>query len=413
MSAITRAELEQVDRADPLRRFRDRFHLPDGVVYLDGNSLGAMPKVTRERIRQVVEREWGEDLIRSWRVNGWLDLPVRIGDKIGALIGAAPGETVVGESTSVNLFQVLGAALKLRRERTVILTEAGNFPTDRYVAEGLAALLGDCTVRAVPAGAIEAAISAEVAVIMLTHVDYRSGRMWDMARIGTLARRAGALTVWDLSHSAGAVPVDLTAAGADFAVGCGYKYLNGGPGAPAYLYVARRHQEAAVFPVTGWLGHAQPFAFEPAHRPAAGIGRARIGTPPIISMAALEVGVDLVAEATIAALREKSVRQTRIFAELMAQEAATFGFRMVTPLDPARRGSQVSFAHESAWPIVQTLSARGIIGDFRAPDILRFGIAPLYVRYVDLWDAVAQIRDMMAHRTWDRPEFRAPSEGVT
>lgn len=413
MSAITRAELEQLDRADPLRRFRDRFHLPDGVVYLDGNSLGAMPKATRERIRQVVEREWGDDLIRSWRVNGWLDLPVRIGDKIGALIGAAPGETVVGESTSVNLFQVLGAALKLRPERTVILTEAGNFPTDRYVAEGLATLFGDRTVCAVPAGSIEAAISAEVAVVMLTHVDYRSGRMWDMARIGALARQAGALTVWDLSHSAGAVPVDLTAAGADFAVGCGYKYLNGGPGAPAYLYVARRHQEAAVFPVAGWLGHAQPFAFEPAHRPAAGISRARIGTPPIISMAALEVGVDLVAEATIAALREKSMRQTRIFAELMAQEAATFGFRIVTPLDPALRGSQVSSAHESAWPIIQALSARGIIGDFRAPDILRFGIASLYVRYVDLWDAVAQIRDVMAHRAWDRPEFRAPSEGAT
>ncbi len=414
MTALARADLEQLDRADPLRGFRDRFVIPAGIVYLDGNSLGAMPKSVPERLRRVVEQEWGVDLIRSWRSNGWLDLPVRIGDKIGTLIGAAPGETIVGDSTSVSLFQVLAAALKLRPGRTTILTEAGNFPTDGYVAEGLAALLGGGhRVRAVPAASLEAAIADDVAAVMLTHVDYRSGRMWEMDRIGARARAAGALTVWDLSHSAGAVPVDLSAAGADFAVGCGYKYLNGGPGAPAYLYIARRHQEVAALPLTGWLGHAQPFAFEDAYRPAPGIRKARVGTPPILSLAALEIGVDLVAEAGMAALRAKSMRQTGLFATLMEQEAGTFGFRTVTPSDPARRGSQVSFAHDSAWPIVQALGAWGVIGDFRAPDILRFGIASLYTNYADLWDAVAQVRQVMAERAWDRPEFHAPSAGAT
>lgn len=414
MTTLSRADLVELDRTDPLRHFRDRFLIPDGIAYFDGNSLGAMPKAVPERMRQVVEQEWGVDLIRSWRINGWLELPARIGDKIGTLISAAPGETIVGDSTSVNLFQVLAAALKLRAGRTAILTEAGNFPTDRYIAEGLAALLGGgYNVRAVPTASLEESIADDVAVVMLTHVDYRTGRMWEMDRIGARARAAGALTVWDLSHSAGAVPVDLTAAGADFAVGCGYKYLNGGPGAPAYLFMAQRHQEATALPLTGWLGHTRPFAFEDAYRPAQGIRKARVGTPPILSLAALEIGVDLVAEATVAALREKSTRQTQIFATLMEQRAATFGFRIVTPADPARRGSQISVTHDSAWPIVQALAARGVIGDFRAPDILRFGIASLYTRYVDLWEAVTHISDVMTHRAWDRPEFHAPSDGAT
>jgi len=411
---MTRADLEALDRADPLRRFRDRFRLPPGLVYLDGNSLGAMPKAAPARVAQVVEREWGDDLIRSWSRNGWMDLPLRIGAKIGTLIGAAEGETVVADSTSVNLFKALGAALGLRPGRRVILSERGNFPTDLYIAEGLAALVGrGCGLRLVDADEVESALGPDVAVLMLTQVDYRTGRMWDMARLTASAHAAGALTVWDLSHSAGAVPLDLAAAEADFAVGCGYKYLNGGPGAPAFLQVARRHQDRAAMPLTGWLGHAAPFAFEPSFRPADGIGRARVGTPPVISLAALEVGVDLALEASVAALRAKSLRQTELFAALAAQELGGFGFALASPAEAAQRGSQVCLRHEHGWPIVQALAAERVIGDFRAPDILRFGIAPLYIGFAELWDAIAALKRVMAERLWDRPAYRASPTGVT
>lgn len=414
MQPLNRTDCEALDLADPLRQFRDRFHLPQGLIYLDGNSLGAMPKSVPARIARLLEAEWGDDLIRGWTKDGWMDLPLAIGAKIGSLIGAGEDETVVADSTSVNLFRVLGAALKLRPDRRVILSERTNFPTDLYIAQSLAAMMGaDYTLRLVETDEIEAALSPDIAVVMLTQVDYRTGRQWDMKRITALAHRAGALTVWDFSHSAGVVPLDFDGDEADFAVGCGYKYLSGGPGAPAFLTIARRHLRPTEMPITGWLGHAEPFAFEPGFRAAEGIGRARVGTPPILSLAALEVGVDLVCEATVPALRAKSIRQTELFAALAAQELDGFGFSLASPAAAGQRGSQVSMRHVHGWPITQALTAANVIGDFRAPDIVRFGFAPLYVRYVDVWDAVAALKRIMVERQWDQPQFRAAPTGVT
>jgi kynureninase len=412
MSPISRATLESLDRNDPLRSFRDKFALPKGLIYLDGNSLGALPSASVDRIRNLVEVEWGRDLIGSWNKNGWMDLQFRIGEKIGRLIGALPGETIVADSTSVNLFKTLGAALRLNSNRRIILTERGNFPTDIYIAQGLADFLGgQHELRLVESDQIESAIGSDVAVLMLTHVNYRSGRMWDMSRVTTLARAAGVVTIWDLSHSAGAVPVDLGHAFADFAVGCGYKYLNGGPGAPAFLYAAKRHFERLAMPLTGWLGHAAPFAFETDFRPANGIARARVGTPPILSLVPLEVGVEIVLEATIAQLRAKSVLQTDLLMRLIAQELHPLGVESVSPADAASRGSQVSLRLPHAWPISQALTARGIIGDFRAPETLRLGIAPLYVGFSELWDTVAAIKDIMISGSWNQPQFlTAPSQ---
>ena len=405
---ITRADLEALDRADPLARFRELFSLPPGVVYMDGNSLGALPRATPARVAELVAREWGDGLIRSWNDAGWIDMPARIGAKIGRLIGAPAGTVMVADSTSVNLFKLLGAALALRPDRRVILSERGNFPTDLYIAEGLggAARRAAIALRLVEGEEIAAAIDGDVAVVMLTHVNYHTGAMFDMPRITEAARAAGAIMLWDLAHSAGAVPVDLAACDADLAVGCGYKFLNGGPGAPAFLYVAERLQGEIRFPLTGWLGHAAPFAFEHSYRPAAGIARAVVGTPPMLSLAALEVGVDIALEAPIDAIREKSLRQAALFAELVAQECPDFGLRLASPTDPARRGSQVCFAHEHAYPIMQALIARGVIGDFRAPDILRFGVTPLYLGYADLWDAVQTLRGVMANGEWREARFQ-------
>jgi kynureninase len=377
-------DLRALDRADPLASFRDLFELPDGVIYLDGNSLGPLPKATKPWLADVVQREWGHDLIRSWRTNGWMALPLRVGEKIGRVIGAEPDCTIAGDSTSVNLFKALAAALTLRPERRIILSEQRNFPTDLYMADGLARLLGrGHVVQAVESDAIEAALDERVAVLMLTHIDFRSGRMHDMARLTRAAHAAGVATVWDLSHSAGAVPLDVAGAGADFALGCGYKFLNGGPGSPGYLYIAPRHHDVAL-PLTGWMGHANPFAFAPDYVPAAGIGRALVGTPAVLGLAALEVGVDLVLSADMQAIRAKSLRMTELFIEA----ATTAGFRVVTPLDPARRGSQVCVTHPEAASIMQGLSARGVIGDFRPPDVLRFGITPLTLRFAEIGAAV-------------------------
>ena len=404
---ITRAALEALDRDDPLAGFRALFALPEGVVYLDGNSLGPLPRATPARVAAVVAREWGEGLIGSWNDAGWIGMPARIGDKIGRLLGAPPGSVIVADSTSVNLFKLLGVALGLRPGRRVILSERGNFPTDLYIAEGLAALLGrDHAVRAVECRDIADAIDDDVAVVMLTHVNYRDGAMHDMHAITAAAHRAGALVLWDLAHSAGAVPVDLEASGVDLAVGCGYKFLNGGPGAPAFLFVAPRHQQAMRMPLTGWLGHAAPFAFEPGFRPAAGIAQAVVGTPPILSLAALEVGVDIALTAPMAAVREKSLAQGTLFAELVAQECEDLGVRLASPGDPARRGSQVCFAHAQAYAVMRALIERGIVGDFRAPDILRFGITPLTLRYAELWDAVAALRTVLTDGSWREPRFQ-------
>jgi kynureninase len=396
---LDRSDLEALDRNDALAPFRDRFVLPDGVIYLDGNSLGPVPRATIGRMAEVVGQEWGQSLIRAWNTHSWIDLAARVGEKIGRLIGAAPGCTMVADSTSVNLFKLLAAALALRPGRRMILTETGNFPTDMYVAQGLAALTG-CSVRRVDDPV--AALDGDVAVLMLTHVNYRSGAMHDMAEVTRRAHDAGALMLWDLSHSVGAVPLRLAADDIDFAVGCGYKYLNGGPGAPAFLSVAPALLPGLRLPLTGWLGHAEPFAFADDYQPASGIVRAVVGTPPILSLAALEVGVDLMLEASADAVRAKSLRLAELFTMLVDGQ----GLRLLTPADPTRRGSQIALAHPDGYAIMQATIERGVIGDFRAPDVLRFGFAPLYLRYVDIWDAAALLRDVMQSGVWRDARFQ-------
>lgn len=407
MANATRDAAAALDAADPLRDFRDAFALREGLLYLDGNSLGALPRATAARLAQTVTGEWGEGLITSWVGADWVGAPRRIGDKIAGLLGARPGEVIVADSTSVNLFKALTAALSLRPERSVILSERGNFPTDLYMMQGIAAFGGGrVRAEAVDAEAVLDRLDDDVAVLLLTQVHYKSGRMRDMADVTRRAHERGVLTVWDLSHSAGAVPVDLNGAGADFAVGCGYKFLNGGPGAPAFVYVAQRHQAAAVPVLSGWFGHAAPFAFEDDYRPAAGIERFLCGTPPVLGLAALECGVDLMAQADMRAVRAKSVALGDLFMQAMDERCADLGFTLVSPRDARLRGSQVSYAHPHGYEIMQAAKARGLIGDFRAPDILRFGLTPLYLRHVDMIDAVEVIRDIGVTRAWDRPEYR-------
>jgi kynureninase len=413
----TRADCVALDRADALAPLRAQFHLPAGVIYLDGNSLGVLPKTTPARVAEVVGREWGEGLIRSWNTAGWMTLPQRVGDKIARLVGARPGELVVADSTSVNLFKVLAAALSITRAdkpaRKVIVSERSNFPTDLYIAEAVAREQG-CELLLLEPDEIAARLRSDVAVLMLTHVNYRTGRMHDLAALTNAAHGAGALVIWDLAHSAGAVPVDLNGADADFAVGCGYKYLNGGPGAPAFVWVHPRHVDRFWQPLAGWIGHAAPFEFTPGYRPAAGISRYLCGTPAVISLAALECGVDSVLAAEplggMAALRAKSLALTRLFAELVEARCAGHGLTIVSPRDDPRRGSQVCLARaDGGYAIVQALIARGVIGDFRAPDILRFGFTPLYVGFADVWDAVEHLRQVMDSGQWreDRFQLRA------
>ena len=402
----TRDACTALDAVDPLAAFRSRFTLPANTIYLDGNSLGVLPAATPARLAQVISQEWGDGLIRSWNAAQWVDLPQRLGDKLSTLIGAAPGTTRVCDSTSVNLFKLLAAALALRPGRTVIVSEADNFPTDLYIAEGLAALLGQQhALRLVAADEIEAALDEHTAVLMLSHVNYRTGRLHDMAALTAAAHAKGALTLWDLAHSAGALPVQLAAAQADFAVGCGYKYLNGGPGAPAFLYVAPEHQAQLAAPLSGWFGHARPFAFESTYAPAPGVDRLLVGTPPVLSMAALEVGIDLMAEVDLLMLRHKSLRMSALFAARVERELGDCGLALVSPREDAERGSQVCLAHPKAWPVMQALIARGVIGDFRAPDILRFGFTPLYLSYAEVWDAVTHLAEVLRSREWDAPEF--------
>ena len=408
MTTLTRDDLLERDASDPLARMRERFDLPDGMIYLDGNSLGALPHIARDRIRQLIEDQWGLDLIKSWNVHDWYDMPRRCGAKLAPLIGARPDEVVCADSTSVNLFKLLAAALAERPDRRVIVSEKGNFPTDLYIAQGLTGMLDrGHELRLVESdGELEAAIRDDVAVVMLTHIDYRSGRMHDMAALTARAHRAGALVLWDLAHSAGAVPVDLNGAGADLAVGCGYKYLNGGPGAPAFLFIAGRLQARIRPPLSGWMGHAAPFDFDWSYAPAEGIARNLCGTPPVLSLAALEAGLDTMAGVDMAAVRAKSLALGDLFIELVEQRCAGHGFALVSPRDESR-GSQVSFAHPHGFPIMQALIAGHVVGDFRAPDILRFGLTPLYTRYVDIWDAVGVLAGIMDSGAWDRPAFHA------
>jgi len=404
---LTREIFVARDRADPLRAFRDQFVIPDGLIYLDGNSLGMLPRACAARVREVVEAEWGQTLISSWNDHGWIDLPLRAGAKIAPLIGAHSDEVVVCDSVSINLFKVLASALALRPTRHTIITNPENFPTDVYIAEGLCSLLGkDYTVRFVEPDAIDAALDDTVAAISFSHVDYKSARIEDMTGISGRAQAAGAVAIWDLSHSAGALPVDLNGAGADFAVGCGYKYLNGGPGAPAFLFAARRHHAEMRQPLSGWLGHATPFAFSSHYEPAPGIARMITGTPPVVSMALLETAVDIIADASIERLREKSKDMTSLLIDLVAQECADCDLALASPADANLRGSHVIFAHPEGYAVVQALKARGVVGDFRAPHFVRLGIAPIYLSYMELWDAVQRLRSVMKTREWDQARFR-------
>jgi kynureninase len=414
----TRQDCLALDAADPLAPLCEHFDLPEGLIYLDGNSLGVLPRATPARVQQVVREEWGRDLIQSWNTAGWIDLPQRVGDKIARLIGAGAGEVVAADSTSVNLYKVLMAASHIARQdqpaRRVIASERSNFPTDLYIAESLARELG-WTLRLIEPEEVQAALTHDVAVLMLTHVNYRTGRMHDMAAVTRAAHAAGALVVWDLAHSAGAVPVDLRGADADFAVGCGYKYLNGGPGAPAFVWAHPRHADRFWQPLAGWMGHAAPFRFTPDYQPAPGIARYLCGTPAVIAMSALECGVDTVLAAEplggMAALREKSITLTTLFADLVEARCAGHGLSVVSPREAAWRGSQVCLTRaEGAYAIVQALIARRVVGDFRAgdaqtPDILRFGFTPLYTRHVDVWDAVEQLVQVMASGEWRDARF--------
>ena len=402
---ITRADALALDAADPLAPLRQRFVLPDGVLYLDGNSLGPRPVGVAERVSRVITDEWGTDLIRSWNLHGWMDAPKRIGDRIGALVGAAPGQVGAGDSTSVNVYKQLVAALWMRPGRRTIVTEAVNFPTDRYLVDAVAAQFG-ATVRIADANDVAASLDQTVAVVILTHVNYRTGAMHDLAAVTAAAQACGALMLWDLAHSAGAVEVDLDGNGVDLAVGCTYKYLNGGPGAPAFVYVASRHQDAYRQPITGWLGHADPFAMRDAFVPADGIGRAIVGTPNLLSLMALDAGLDAFVGVDMTAVRAKSVALTELFVALVAERLADAGFTLASPADPTRRGSQICLDHVEGYGIVQALIARGVIGDYREPGICRFGFAPLYIGFADVWDAIDHLVRVMVREEWARPEHR-------
>ena len=428
---ITLDDCQARDAADPLRPLRDLFSIPERLIYLDGNSLGVSPKTAAARAAQVVSQEWGQGLIRSWNTAGWFDLPQRLGDRIAPLIGAGPGEVVATDTTSINLYKVLSAALSIAHadspERRVVLSERSNFPTDLYIAEGLCAQRGYTLVLVEPHEIAEH-LNQDLAVLMLTHVNYRTGAMHDMAALTQAAHAAGALVVWDLAHSAGAVPVALTGAGADFAVGCGYKYLNGGPGAPAFVWVHPTHAQRTdlpfLQPLAGWWGHAAPFAFTSDYQPAAGIQRYQCGTQPIVSLSLLECGLDGFKAAEplggMAALRAKSLALTDLFIALVEERCQGFGLGLATPRAHAQRGSQVCLTREhaaggalgsGAFAIMQALIARGVIGDFRAgdgvvhKDILRFGLTPLYIGFEDVWNAVEHLLQVVASEEWKQLQF--------
>ncbi|MGO4915568.1 kynureninase [Pseudogemmobacter sp. W21_MBD1_M6] len=381
------------------------FHLPEGMVYLDGNSLGPLPRAATARVASTMTDEWGEMLITGWNKAGWMTKPTEIGDRIARLIGAEAGHVVLGDTLSIKVYQALASALDLNPARKVILSDTGNFPSDLYMAEGLIASLkqGHILKTVAPEDVAEH-LDDTVAVLMLTEVDYRTGRLHDMAALTKQAHTVGALTVWDLAHSAGATPVDLTAANADFAVGCTYKYLNGGPGAPGFIYVAPRHAEAARPALSGWLGHAAPFSFHLNYAAGAGIERMRVGTPPVLQMAALETAMDIWDMVTMDAVRARSIVLTELF--IAEVEAACPMLSLASPRDPHQRGSQVSFRFAEGYAAMQALIARGVIGDFRAPDIMRFGFTPLFIDAADVHAAVAVMADVMGNRLWDRPEYK-------
>ena len=405
---VNLAEARALDAADPIAGYRKQFALPPGVIYLDGNSLGALPLGTAARLGEVIRREWGEGLVRSWNSADWIGLPRRVGAMIAPLIGAEADEVIACDSTSVNLFKLIAAALAMQAPknkggRKVVLSEPGNFPTDLHLIHGLEAQ-GLAERRLAPRDTLVTCLGTREAVLVLTHVHYKTGAMHDMAALTRAAHQAGALVLWDLSHSAGAVPVDLNGCEADFAVGCGYKYLNGGPGAPAFAFVAKRHQAALQQPITGWMGHAAPFAFRDDYIPAPGIERLLTGTPPILGLAALEEGVRLIAEIGIEQLSAKSRALSRFLRAAIAEAAA--GLPCVSPQDPEPHGSHLSYRHPDAYAVAQALIARGVIPDFREPDILRLGLAPAYLRFEDCWHAAQTLGEVLASGEWNRAEFR-------
>jgi kynureninase len=403
---VSRDACEARDASDPIGALRDRFVIPDGVIYLDGNSLGPMPRAALNTLSRTIEQEWAQDLIKSWNSAGWFDMPLRLGDRIGALIGAAPGQTVVCDTTSINLYKAVHAAIGLRPDRDVVVAEAASFPTDLYIIEGAMASAGRPMQRRLVGAdgpSVEALLDGRVAVVVLSHVDYRTGALLDVAAITEKIHNAGALVVWDLCHSAGVIEFAFDRHAIDFAVGCTYKYLNGGPGSPAFVSVATAHQAAARHPLSGWWGHAAPFAFDRDFRPDAGIRRFLCGTPPIISLRGVDAALDALEGVDVAALRQKSLALTELF--MMRISALLPGLDVVTPREPSLRGSQVAIIFDHGYAVVQAMIERGVIGDFRAPDTMRFGFAPLYLRFADVWDAAEVLAECVHAEVWRDPRY--------
>lgn len=411
----TRESCVAADRQDPLAPLKARFDLPPGVLYMDGNSLGVMPRAAAARAAEVITQEWGTGLIRSWNTAGWFELPSRLGDKLAGLLGAKEGELVITDTTSLNIFKALAASLRIQQKRQpkrrVILSERDNFPTDLYMIQGMIDLLQQgYEMRLIDDGLpLERALDEDVAVVLLSHVNYRSGQMHDMAAVTRQAHERGALVIWDLAHAAGAVPVDLNGADADYAVGCTYKYLNGGPGSPAFIWVAPRHIPDFWQPLSGWWGHQRPFDMTVAYEPACGIRRYLCGTQPIVSLAMVECGLDVAREADMAEVRRKSLALGDLFIALVEERCAGHPLTLVTPRDHAQRGSHVSLRHPNGYEVMQALIARGLIGDYREPEVLRFGLTPLYFGYADVWDAVEILKDVLDSKAWDKPEFKQRS----
>ena len=404
----TREDCLERDRQDPLAGFRERFVLPEGEIYLDGNSLGALPDETLAAVSSMIREEWGHGLIRSWNQAGWFDKPRELGNLVAPLVGAGADEVIIGESTSVSLFQALTAAVRLRPDRRCVVAEAHSFPTDLYVLGSVAEIAGGLDRRLIGDGAaLDDVLDDDVAVVLLSHVDYRTGEMHDMERVTRRIHDAGALVVWDLCHSVGAVPIDLAGSDADFAVGCTYKYLNGGPGSPSFIYVAGRHHEKSAPPLTGWHGHADPFAFRRDYRPAPGITRFRTGTPPMLSLAALESTLRMWQDVDMAAVRAKSLALTDLFIELVETRLSAWVTDIVVPREHASRGSQVALRVEDGYAVMQALIERGVIGDFRGPDLMRFGFTPLYVSWTDVWDAVAIMEEVLASESWRDDRYQS------
>jgi kynureninase len=406
MTIVTRNDLEQLDKDDPLASFRAEFFLPEGIIYFNGNSLGAMPRKAAQRARRVVETEWATGLIGSMNSAGWFELPSTLGRKVASLVGAKPNEVVITDSTGINLYKVLAAALQIQPERRVIVMQGSNFPTDNYMVEGLLTQLGDgYEIRYAEADQIMAAIDDDVAAICMTHVHYKTSHILDMAAITDRAHAVGAAAIWDLCHSAGAMPVDLNQCNVDFAVACTYKYLNGGPGSPAMLFAAERHHGKYQQPLKGWFGHAAPFDFERDYRPATDIRQMLSGTQPVVSLSLAEIGFDIMLAADMQALRDKSMRMTDLFVELVEARCGELGIRLASPRNANDRGSQVAFFHDEAYAVVRALHDRGVIGDYRAPGMMRFGFAPLYNSFIDVWNAASILYEVLSSGAWKEAQY--------